>query len=180
MIMNPKRTHALVDDIESFIHVLGWTTLRFLPPTKSYTAIDRSRDMYMFDEDFWCQGGKNKCHTLETGRYPSKTFEPREPTPLWDLLQILSSPFKSLYADPPRIEIRKEYEELKREFPHDEEVYRSHLVQTYERDMERLASYSWFITTIEDALAKVSWPTDDKAVRGLLISEVSLTNYQKE
>ncbi|KAI5991778.1 hypothetical protein EDC04DRAFT_2986769, partial [Pisolithus marmoratus] len=31
LLMKPGRLHALKDDIESFIHVLGWTVLSYLP-----------------------------------------------------------------------------------------------------------------------------------------------------
>lgn len=79
-------------------------------------------------------------------------------------------PFKSLYAFSPLYGmLRDDYEALKRTNP-DNERYANHIVHIYDQRMECLKSSLWFITTIEDVLAKEAWPTDDKAILNLPIS----------
>ncbi|KAF8132585.1 hypothetical protein EV363DRAFT_1449474 [Boletus edulis] len=46
----PGKFHMVTDDLESFLHVLGWMTLRYVPAIDSYDAEDRSEDMGMFDQ----------------------------------------------------------------------------------------------------------------------------------
>jgi len=48
--------HTLTDDIESFLHVLGWMTLRYVSALGSYSVLHRGKDMVMFDEHFRQQG----------------------------------------------------------------------------------------------------------------------------
>ncbi|KAH0834979.1 hypothetical protein J3R83DRAFT_10694 [Lanmaoa asiatica] len=178
------KMHILADDLESFLHVLGWTALRYLPAIDSYSAVSRGIDMTVFDEHYQAegesaQGGHSKSNALGAGNYPSRNFQPRQPTPLRGLLRTLSSPFKSLYAsDPPDETLREKYEKLKQRHPHDELAYSDHVVHIYDQGMQHLESSSWFITTIGDTLAKGPWPTDDKAVPNLPIGSSFTTDGQ--
>ena len=109
----PGKMHRFTDGLESFLHVLGWVTLRYVPAIDSYSALCRGRDTAMFvehdeEEDHSEHGGHDKARTFRVGDYPSSTFQPRYKTPLSDLLTELSSPFKSLYAKrPPTAEDRE-------------------------------------------------------------------------
>ena len=175
LLRDVGKMHEPGDDLESFFHVLGWTTLRYLPAVDSYGASCRGEDMKMFDEHRRSAGGHDiggrlKASILRGGGYPSEDFQPGQPTPLSGLLRALSLPFQSVYSlDPPDAALRARYEELKRQCPDDEWVYEAHPVPIYDRGVGRLKSSLWFITTIGDALANETWPPDDKAVPDLAI-----------
>ncbi|KAF9235779.1 hypothetical protein BU15DRAFT_77621 [Melanogaster broomeanus] len=95
LLRKPGKLHMLEDDIESFIHVLGWTTIKYL-----FDIID-------FHLEGAAVGGKAKARELRGGGYPPETFELKRPSPLSRLLRDLSSPFKSRYTrEPPTDEIR--------------------------------------------------------------------------
>ena len=116
LLRDVRKMHELGDDLESFLHVLGWTTLRYLPAVDSYEA--SGEDMKTFDGHRRFAGGPDiggrlKVLMLCRGGYPSEDFQPRQPTPLSGLLRALSSPFASLYSlDPPDEASREEYREL--------------------------------------------------------------------
>ena len=118
LLQDVHKMHELGDDLESFLHVLGWTTLRYLPAVDSYEASCRGEDMKTFDGHRRFAGGPDiggclKVLMLCRGGYPSEDFQPRQPTPLSGLLRALSSPFASLYSlDPPDEASREEYREL--------------------------------------------------------------------
>ena len=169
LLEKPGKMHELKDDLESFLHVLGWTTLHCLPVVDSYEASCRGEDMKMFNEHRVFAGGPDiggrlKALMLCGGGYPSEDLQPRQPTPLLSFLRALSSPFASLYSlDPPDEASREEYRELQRRYSDDDLVYRTHAVRIYDQNIERLETSFWFMTSIEDALAHETWPADDKA-----------------
>ena len=185
LLRHAGRIHGLEDDLESILHVLGWSTLRYVPGDDCYDGDDRHEDMSIFDEHSTgrgrvSRGGRSKSWILRAGVYPSETFKARQPTPLCGLLRTLSSSFKSLYAsNPPNEAIRENYEKLKQANPDNESAYLNHIVHIYDQDKEHLKSSLWSITTIEDTLGKETWPTDDKADRSLLISSSFSTDVQE-
>ena len=185
LLRDVGKIHELGDDLESFLHVLGWITLRYLPAVDSYEASCRGEDMKMFDEHRRFAGGHDiggrfKVLMLCRGGYPSEDFQPRQPTPLSRLLRALSSPFKSIYSlDPPDVALRTKYENLKRQNPDNESAYNDHPVHTYDLGIQRSKSSLWFITTVGDALANKTWPTDDKADPELPISFSFLTDGEE-
>lgn len=139
LLQNVGKLHTLADDLESFLHVLGWTTLCFVPALETYTPYHRWVDLVPFSEIYHLEGqergGNQKAALFYQGRYPSRTFEPKQTSPLLKLLRTLCLPFQALYSI--------------KEDP----------------DAKLLDSSDWFIKTIEAALQDPSWPTDDKAVR---------------
>ena len=100
LLKNPGKMHTLTDDLESFLHVLGWMTLRYVSAIDGYSAVQYGWDMVMFDEyldeEDWKKGGNSKSRALAAGLYPSDTFRLRTDTPLFQLIRILSNPFESL------------------------------------------------------------------------------------
>ena len=167
LLMHPGKMHTLTDDLESFLHVLGWTTLRFVPSIQAYTGVRRAHDMEPFDEHYKPhessdEGGDRKSQLLYSGRYPSSTFRPEHPTPLFNLLKELSKPFKSLYEEnPPTAEERKTVDVPLDRL--DEELYFLRgTISQYDKDMKRLQTSTWFITTMETSLAGEGWPNADK------------------
>ena len=88
LLRHAGRIHGLEDDLESFLHVLGWSTLRYVPGDDCYDGDDRHEDMSIFDEHSTgrgrvSRGGRSKSWILRAGVYPSETFKARQPTPLW-------------------------------------------------------------------------------------------------
>ena len=168
ILENPGKMHTLTDDLESFLHVLGWMTLRYVPAIDGYSAVERGWDMAMFneylDEGYWKRGGNSKALALGSMSYPSQTFRPRTKTPLLQLIRSLSEPFESLYS---------------RRLPSDsdsdddrDDVLASMNRCRYDRNMQRLHHPSWFIQRMETALNKKVWPTDDKADETLPIGRL--------
>ena len=174
LLQHPGKVHTLTDDVESFLHVLGWTTLRYVPASDTYLPHNRGIDMDTFDQNYKPhgyseQGGHQKRLVLCAGHYPSSNFQPRYKTPLSDLLTELSSPFKSLYAKrPPTVEQREKISVPKSQYDDDlEDLSRD--IRRYDRDIEQLQSSSWFINQMQKAIDRQDWPVDDKADGNLLI-----------
>ena len=169
LLQNPGKLHTLTDDLESFLHVLAWMMLRFVPTIKAYDAEKRHRDMQKFDEHFPSEssldeGGMQKADALGRGVYPSIRFQPKEKTPLFELLRILRKPFKSLYAaEPPTDEDRNMVDVPKSQYDQAlEDLSRD--IRRYDEDIKLLDSSYWFINTMQTALDwKGKWPYDDKA-----------------
>ena len=168
LLRHPGKMHTLTDDLESFLHVLGWITLRFLPAIGTYDDHDRSYDMRPFDEHYKpCgssdKGGGGKRTLVLSGEYPSDEFQPREETPLSDLFMELSSPFKSLYTTrPPTAEERKKVD-ISFDLSNRELRKLSLAIEQYDQDMGCLESSTWFIATMKTSLAGEGWPEADKA-----------------
>jgi hypothetical protein len=185
LLRQPGTVHTLTDDLESFLHVLGWTTLRYVPAIDSYEAEDRCDDMDMFDQHSVRKGrsdrgGLLKSYVLGAGKYPSSTFLPRCETPLFDLLGQLSSPFKSLYAarrptaaDRSRVQVQPDAT--------DRLLHRLWAsIDQYDEDIEHLESPIWFINELRKALDEEVWPTDDKADENLPIASSHDTQRQAQ
>ena len=104
LLQNPGKFHILKNDLESFLHVLSWMTLCYIPTIDSYASLDRTKDLQVFNEHVVVQeegvdhGGCHKHNSLYGGTYPSQTFQPRKPTLLLDLLMELSTPFQISYS----------------------------------------------------------------------------------
>ena len=165
--MHPDKTHTLTDDLEPFLHVLGWTTLRLLPAIDTYDGHERVGDMQPFDKYYKPhggsdKGGRGKRTLLLSGEYPSSTFRPQDSTP-FNLLRELKKPFKSFYAeDPPTAKERKKVDVPLDHF--NEELYfLRDTISQYDNDMKRLRTSTWFIATMKTSLTGEGWPKADKA-----------------
>ena len=184
LLQNPGKLHTLTDDLESFLHVLAWTTLRFVPTVKAYDAQKRHRDMQKFDEHYLGQGsldegGDGKANELRGGVYPSIRFQPQEKTPLFELLRILRKPFRSLYAaEPPTDEDRNKVNVLESEY--NRALQRlSEDISIYDEDIKRLQSSHWFMDTMQMTLDLNGWPFDDKA-RDQIVERPGATKRQND
>ena len=183
LLRHPGKVHTVTDDLESFLHVLGWMTLRYVPASDTYLPYHRGIDMDMFDQHYKPhgysdQGGHLKSYVLRGDSYPSDTFHPRTPTPLFDLLRQLSSPFKSLYAmRRPTADDREMINVPKSQYDEDlEDLSRD--IRRYDRDIEQLQSSTWFINQIQKAFNRQDWPVDDKADENLPIDLFGGTRRQ--
>ena len=168
LLMHPGKMHALTDDLESFLHVLGWTTLRFLPAISTYDGYDRAGDMLPFDEHYKPhggsdKGGRQKRYLLCSSCYPSSVFCPQDSTPLFNLLRELSKPFKSFYAeDPPTAEDRRRVDASLDNSDIQVAIRRVRIFQ-HDEDMKCLDSSTRFIKTMKTVLDGEGWPEADKA-----------------
>ncbi|KAF9231136.1 hypothetical protein BU15DRAFT_11483, partial [Melanogaster broomeanus] len=155
LLRKPGKLHTLEDDIESFLHVLGWATIRYVPTTAAYSGEQRASHLHQFFDivDFHLRGtavgGDGKAAMLGLGGYPPATFKLKRPSPLFRLLRDLSSPFKSRYMlEPPTDEVRAQLLTLT-DVADDETITLQSSVRLYDRDMNRLKSSTWFIELLE-------------------------------
>ncbi|KAI6014773.1 hypothetical protein PISMIDRAFT_687665 [Pisolithus microcarpus 441] len=170
LVENPRQMHVFLDDIESFVHVLGWTVLCCLP-----SPTDRSFRKYvvswLYDNSFRTEigqemGGSTKQEKFKVGDYPPEEFKLTEHSPILELTRNLASPFRVRYSEPPTEQNRKTIERieplvLKGEL--DEEVLGDSTVPRYDLGIKRLNSSEWFLNTIQDALEAPGWPDKDGA-----------------
>ncbi|KIJ13561.1 hypothetical protein PAXINDRAFT_13524 [Paxillus involutus ATCC 200175] len=173
LLRNPGMKHTLQDDIESFLHVLVWASIKYVPATNAYSAEERGSDLRrIFDaidfvKDGAAIGGTIKSAAFAAGTYPPPNFKPKRPSPLLGLLEAFSSPFKSRYiAKPPTEEERARVERVG-DWTDKEFRRLSDKVSQYDEDMTILKTSEWFIKTLEKALQTDGWPSDDKAEKGL-------------
>ncbi|KAI6116459.1 hypothetical protein F5141DRAFT_665177 [Pisolithus sp. B1] len=167
----PGQLHELNDDIESFVHVLGWTVLSYLP---SPTGDDvRTGWVSLLYDHSWKilsgteEGGHTKANKLALGDYSPKMFTLTEPSPILELIQTLASPFQARYGEPPSEKDKKIFESLNAlvlKGHLDEEVLDAQPVHRYQLGIERLSSLEWFLGTVRDALQRPGWPANDGAV----------------
>ena len=182
LLWNPGKMHTLTDDLESFLHVLGWMTIRYVPASDAYLAFHRGIDMAMFDEHYQQQGhseqgGHQKSRAFRAGDYPSSTFRPRQATPLFKLLRELRKPFKSLYGEPPTAEDREKTGIPNNQYdPELEDLSRD--IRRYDRDIGQLHSSTWFLDEIQKTFNMEEWPADDRADECLPIASSDGTQRQ--
>ena len=183
LLQHPGKMHTLTDDLESFLHVLGWMTLRYVPAGDSYDAEARGEDIWdIFDqhsvrEGQFDRGGRDKARAFRAEDYPSPSFQPRRKTPLSDILKKLRSPFRSLYTlSPPSAEDLESVKALPNITDRSQLLSYAAVLQ-YDNDMKCLQSSTWFIDTMMTTLDK-EWPTDDKADENLPIDFSGCTRRQ--
>ncbi|KAI6116486.1 hypothetical protein F5141DRAFT_1213080 [Pisolithus sp. B1] len=176
LLGSPGRLHELKDDIESFIHVLGWTVLCYLlgPMGKD----DRTALVSLLYDHSWKtlsggeKGGLAKGYALKSGDYPPKTFTLAEPSPILELIWTLASPFQARYGDVPTASQIERYDRLKKKLADgfcEQEDVEDHPVYKYLQGTDRLRSSEWFLRTIEDALEHPGWPVEDGAGDKLVV-----------
>ena len=182
LLQCPGKVHTLMDNLESFLHVLGWMTLCYVPAIDSYEAEDRGSGMHMFDEHsvhkgHFDHGGHGKSWAFRAEDYPLSSFHPRSATPLSKLFWQLRKPFKSLYAEPPTDEDRQSVQV--RPNSSDRQLYRLwDTIDQYDQDIRQLESQIWFINEIKKTLDEEVWPTDNETDTNLPIAFDNDTDRQ--
>ncbi|KAI5991116.1 hypothetical protein EDD15DRAFT_1113799 [Pisolithus albus] len=168
LLDNPAGQHQLIDDIESFVHVLGWTVLCCLPSPMD--ADDREHlvsSLYDYSSKTAIgqrTGGSTKQDRFILGDYPSKEFKLTEHSPILELIRNLASPFCARYSNPPTEQNRKTFAsiiDLVMEKQIDMKFLDTFMVPRYDLGIERLSSSDWFLNTIQDALETKGWPEKD-------------------
>ncbi|KAI6035679.1 hypothetical protein EDC04DRAFT_3033548 [Pisolithus marmoratus] len=187
LLANPGQTHTLQDDIESFLHVLVWTILSYLPSPVDENC-RKSWVLLLYDYTFKTTtgqevGGITKADKLALGDYPPKAFNPMEYSPILELIRTLASPFRARYGEPPTDGEKEVYEYVNagvREEKVDMASLVTHPVYGYQLGMDRLKNSEWFLNTIDDALKRPDWPNSDGAAYKLLaITEGTLRQKKR-
>jgi hypothetical protein len=173
LLLDPAKHQDFEDDLESFLHVLTWTSVRYCP--SNLTAQERTTYLRTtFDEvdekNGVCVGGLVKSGGLGLERYlPSELVSFSGGSPLIDLLREISLPFAVRYQKPPSEEDIRDFEETKAiadlSVPIWVNVLAKLPVGQYNRKLEKLKSSSWFSSTVRAYLQNpdFKWPTNDKA-----------------
>ncbi|KAI6108522.1 hypothetical protein EV401DRAFT_1891817 [Pisolithus croceorrhizus] len=115
LLRNPRGEHQLIDDIESFVHVLGWTALCSLPSPVDMNCRTRVVSL-LYDHSFKIitgheAGGITKKNKFILGEYPLKNlFTFTEHSASLELVWTLASPFHARYSGPPTEEDMQAFE----------------------------------------------------------------------
>ncbi|KAI6103297.1 hypothetical protein EDD16DRAFT_1442315, partial [Pisolithus croceorrhizus] len=163
--------HQLIDDIESFVHVLGWTVLCCLPSPVDINRHTRVVSL-LYDHSFKImtgheEGGSAKENRFILGEYPfKKSFPFTEHSPILELTRNLASPFHTRYSGPPTEEDKQAFESFNAfvlEGQLDKKLLDTLPVYRYNLGVERLSNSEWFLNTIQDALKAPGWPDKEGA-----------------
>ncbi|KAH7921106.1 hypothetical protein BV22DRAFT_1198444 [Leucogyrophana mollusca] len=192
LLQNPQKLHELQDDLESFLHVLTWSTIRYCPSNLS--ALERGTYLRLiFDEaidtDDGTTGGLHKGNHLGHGRYlPARRgegFQFSVSSPLLDLLKAFSGGFVARYQTPPTDAERKTFEQQKAQAVADNnpnwlKYLLDHPFEAYDRALRALTNSDWVLSILRSyAKGKHgAWPTDDAAQRQPIVSNTDETAYQ--
>ncbi|KAI5983285.1 hypothetical protein EDD15DRAFT_2556972, partial [Pisolithus albus] len=169
LLEKPGHPHALEDDIESFVHVLGWTVLSYLPSPMDKD--DRAALVsYLYDHSWKTssgeKGGLVKALYLKSGNYPPHDFMLPEPSQIPEPIREVASPFQARYSKAPTEAQVKRFQRFKALVSNgqlDEESLNDQLVHQYQLGIHRLSSSEWFLSTIQDAFERPGWPAEDRA-----------------
>ena len=99
LLRDPCKEHTIADDLESFVHVLVWTTLRHVPLKMCHTKT-RAQWNCLFDEHSF-PTGEEKGDALAFGNSFLYELEFKRPSPLLQLLRTLSVTFIVIYHKDP-------------------------------------------------------------------------------
>jgi hypothetical protein len=165
LLMNNKSPHTVADDLESFLHVLSWVILRFIPNTRSprelADTLHRVFDYSYEGDDGSAKGGETKQDFLSGGGVSRYL---RGHPILSNLLRDLTATFTVRYAEPPSDEEIAKFHRLRAENPTLADTLASLPVGKYEREMAALGSSDWMLSRFAEALADVdTWPRNDKS-----------------
>jgi len=152
LLINKGAKHTLQDDLESFLHVLSWVALRYMP--HGYDADELDDIMKAcFDHayeglDGSVKGGRNKKEHIISGAIPRSGFHNPEIT---TLLRTLNRIFAARYQDPSSLEGLEE------------DLYEPTL-RAYQKALEALANSDWMLSTFRNAVEdRTVWPKDDES-----------------
>ncbi|KAG1763736.1 hypothetical protein EV702DRAFT_1156666 [Suillus placidus] len=190
LLLDPTKHQDFEDDLESFLHVLTWTSIRYCP--SNLTAQERT--VYLsstFDEvhekNNVFVGGEVKSGRLVKNTYlPSELITFSAGSPLLDLLREISLPFAVRYQSPPSEQDVRNFEEARSAGDLSTPLWVNILanlsvVGQYNQKLEKLKSSFWFPSTIRAYLQNpdLTWPTNDKAERLSLAAKSGATKKQE-
>ncbi|KAI5115328.1 hypothetical protein M0805_009203 [Coniferiporia weirii] len=111
LLQNPRtKQHIYTDDLESFLHVVTYTSMLYTQTNYSTERLDDLTEyMQMYDEDAirqgtefsYAVGGKKKLLMLRSGSYIPEDLEFLDRPLLYELLAYVSLMFKPIYETKP-------------------------------------------------------------------------------
>ena len=153
LLQDANKQHTIADDLESALHVLTWTTLRYIPHNMTSASLnERLQEVYDQYSTLTGTGGRAKGLSLAVGKYIPPELQLVQESPLLDLLDALSDPFVAVYGvEPGKI---KKYTQME-----DQDTLK-YLRAIYNGRMACSESPEWFQEVIQMALDD-PWPEDD-------------------
>ncbi|TFY58525.1 hypothetical protein EVG20_g8114 [Dentipellis fragilis] len=146
ILRNRFKLHEYQDDMESFLHVVSYHSLRYRP----CTLITYNSDMYdMFeaaeerDDSEEVIGGKGKLHFFGYTLLRPHELKKTLPSPLADLINEIRKPFRYFYMHP----MEMEEDHMPKKIVADGQVRSAH----------------FFFGIWETYLASDTWPVDDQS-----------------
>jgi hypothetical protein len=194
LLSDPTKHQDFEDDLESFLHVLTWTSLRYCP--SNLTDQERSSHLSsIFDEvreknGVYVGGGWKSGCLVRNAYLPSELVAFSAGSPLLDLLREINPPFAVRYQAPPSKEDFHAYETARTSLE-DSTTPSTPLTLSiistmapymiYQQKLQNLKRRSWFPVMIRSYLQNpdLTWPTDDKAERLPLGDKSTATKRQK-
>jgi hypothetical protein len=167
--MEPGKKHELVDDLESFLHVVTWVALCFSPHNLSQKSLEelllRAYDEGHIERSGLEVGGEGKRAALLSGGVAARVkFKDR--SKLDALLKVLAKGLAARYEDDSFIEY--------------EEVERAVMLTYHQKRTERVQTSNWMLKQGRDALqVRGDWRDADNAVDQRADADVPLRKKRK-
>ncbi|KAL4065672.1 hypothetical protein V8B97DRAFT_1875063 [Scleroderma yunnanense] len=156
LLRDVGKEHTIADDLESSLHVLTWTMLRYVPHSIQPLFIQKHLQT-VFDE--YCRytgtGGGTKGRALAANDYIPPRLELKQESPLLELLRTLVFPYTSVYGQPQKT--APGFGEANRAAP------QQSVPDAYQENIEFTKSPKWFLRNIDAALRANYWPGDDRS-----------------
>ncbi|KAL4075124.1 hypothetical protein V8B97DRAFT_1944553 [Scleroderma yunnanense] len=172
LLRDVNKQHTIADDLESSLHVLTWTMLRYVPHKMDAVALD-SHLRVVFDEYSSCTktGGSTKGDWLGLGKYIPARLELKRDSPLLKLLRALSVPYIHVYGEPHKVAEHHAdlyntdigLENAMDAVHNNLKIKRQVDVDLYNEHIALAKSPEWFEKTMDAALnnKNIPWPEDD-------------------
>ncbi|KAL4065668.1 hypothetical protein V8B97DRAFT_2010329 [Scleroderma yunnanense] len=156
LLRDVGKEHTIADDLESSLHVLTWTMLRYVPHSIQPLFIQKHLQT-VFDE--YCRytgtGGGTKGRALAANDYIPPRLELKQESPLLELLRTLVFPYTSVYGQPQMAAL---------EFGEEDQAGPQQSVPDfYQANIELTKSPKWLLRNIDAALKANYWPGDDRS-----------------
>jgi hypothetical protein len=190
LLIDPTKHQDFEDDLESFLHVLTWTPIRYCP--SNLTAQERSSYLSLIFDEVHERNGVYVGGEVKSGRLVKNKYLPSElvafsaGSPLLDLLREINPPFAVRYQDPPSKEDFHAYEKTKTSVEDSTTPFWVNILANmtygqYQQKLENLKRPSWFPLMIRAYLQNpdLTWPANDKAERLPLGAKPAATKKQK-
>jgi hypothetical protein len=154
LLEDPKACHILADDLESFLHVLSWVALQYMPhglaPGALSSLLQDGFDA-SYEDEGRIKGGQNKRTYILTNEIPMRSGFKNQT--IRDLLEELNYTFAARY-----LKLQLDSHKHGRTESNKHKALRLQ----YEEEYPKLSSSDWMVKLFKDAIANESaWPSDD-------------------
>jgi hypothetical protein len=185
--MDPGKKHELVDDLESFLHVVTWVALCFSPHNLSQRSLEELL-LRVFDEGHVERsgvevGGRGKRAELVGGGIAA-TVKFKDRSKLDSLLGVLAEHLATRYErnipDGDKWDLQEALLAFREERIGHEELQRVLMLADHQKRMDYLQTSDWMLKQGRDALqVRGDWPEKDNAVDQRADVDVPLRKKRK-